>query len=137
MTFSHVLGAASAAMTPSAVKSAAGELRKSEPRFLSPAMKSSFLPGVVTGAAGAYMWKKHRVLGFLMGDAIGARAYQIYRGDNRKGAVADIAAAGAGVAGSLYWKKHPVLGWIGGSLAGAVVTSFVEGSTAYKIRHGF
>lgn len=132
MKFSHVLGA----VTPSTVKTAAAEMQKSEPKMLSHAMKTSFLPGLAAGGAGAYAWGEHRVLGFFLGDAVGSRAYELYKGGNRKGNIADIAATGAAVYGSLKWKKHPIGGFLLGALAGGVVTSFIEGSSTYRIRTG-
>lgn len=132
MKFSHVLGA----VTPGTVKTAAAELQKSEPKMLSHSMKTSFLPGILAGGAGAYAWKGHRVLGFIAGDAVGSRLYELYKGGNRKGNLADLAMTGGAVYASLHYKKHPILAFLGGALAGGVVTSFIEGSSAYRIRTG-
>lgn len=91
-------------------------------------------PGVVAGAAGAFAWKSHRVLGFLAGHAIGASAVPFLRneGNDRRAALCQLGVEGAGVAGALYFgrKSTPkaILGWVGGLIAGAVATSFVQGS---------
>jgi hypothetical protein len=86
----------------------------------------AILPGAGGAVVGAYWWKKHRVLGALVGHALGSNAKPLYDGD-RKHALCQMGAEGAAVAGSLYWKKHPILGWIAGGLAGSVALSFVAG----------
>jgi hypothetical protein len=89
----------------------------------------SLVPGAVGAAIGAFAWKKHPVLGLVMGFAVGDNAMELWKGDRTK-AVCKLAVEGAGVVGALKFKKHPVLGFIGGALAGAVATSFVDGSPA-------
>lgn len=89
----------------------------------------TLVPGAVGAAAGAFMWKKHPVLGLIAGFAVGDNAMELWKGD-RMAAACKLAVEGAGVAGALHFKKHPVLGFIGGALAGAVATSFVDGSPA-------
>lgn len=87
-------------------------------------------PGVVSGIAGAFVWKEHRVLGFLAGHAIGASAVPFIRneGNDRRAALCQLGIEGAGVAGALGWKKHPILGWFAGGIAGAIASAFVVGS---------
>lgn len=84
-------------------------------------------PGLAGAAAGAFLWKRHRVLGALGGHAAVQAGYDYYRG-HKKEAACNLAVEGAGIAGSLYFKKHPVLGWLGGVVAGGVATYFVAGS---------
>jgi len=93
------------------------------------ATMKSMLPGVAGAVAGAFVWKRHPVLGILAGHALGSNAMALWKGD-RKTALCNVAVEGAGVFGALKYKKHPVLGWLGGTLAGAVATSFVDGSPA-------
>lgn len=104
--------------------------KKEPPKPSAGQLVSSLLPGVAGGAAGAYLWKKHRVLGFLAGHAVGSTAYPIYRGrgDERKRALYQLGVEGAGVAGALYYKKHPVVGWLGGVVAGSLVSALMPDS---------
>lgn len=89
-------------------------------------------PGVAAGTAGAVIWKKHRVLGFLAGHAVGQSGYQFIRGGDKKKAICNLAVEGAGVVGALklFKGRKPVYGWLAGVLGGAVVTAFVPGSPA-------
>lgn len=86
-------------------------------------------PGIGVAAAGAYAWKKHRVLGALLGHAVGSNAYKFYKGDKTH-AWTQLAVEVVGVLGALKWKKHPVLGWGAGIVAGTLATSFVPGSAS-------
>lgn len=88
---------------------------------------SRFAPGLAGAGAGGYAWKKHRVLGALLGHAVVQSGYDYMKGRKRE-ALCQLAVEGAGVGGALYYKKHPVLGWLGGVVAGAVATYFVPGS---------
>lgn len=100
-----------------------------------PSVSKSMLglaPGLAGGGAGALAWKKHRVLGFLGGHALGSNVYPIFRGSaqERKSALCRLGIEGSGVAGALMLKKkmHPVLGWLVGIVAGTAVTAFVPNS---------
>lgn len=88
------------------------------------------IPGVIGGALGALVFKKHRVLGLLGGHALGSTAYQLYRndGDDREIALYRLGIEGAGIAGALAFKKHRALGWIGGVASAAAVSTFIPGS---------
>lgn len=104
----------------------------------------AWIPGLAGGAVGAYMWKRHRVLGFLAGHAVGSNATKLYKGD-RKSALCDLAVEGAAILGALNYKKlplikhlsktvGPVAGFAGGLAAGLVATSFVDGSPASELK---
>lgn len=129
-----------AAMAPPPVDSIQGAgdtVAVTKPAESSPSVGKSIAglaPGVAGGALGAVVWKKHRVLGFLAGHAVGANAKALYSGD-RTGAMCRVAIEGSGVAGALLLKKrmHPVFGWMLGVAAGAVATSFVKNS---PMKHG-
>lgn len=75
------------------------------------------------GAAGYYLWPKHRVLGLLTGLVVAGEAAEV-----KYGAGFDVARAvghAGSVAGSLYWRKHPVWGYVlGGVGASAVAAVF-------------
>ena len=93
-----------------------------------------FVPGAAGAAVGAYVWKKHRILGVLAGHAVANSAFEFYQG-KRKEAVCDLVVEGAGVLGSLYNKKipfvkkgGPIAGYVAGLVAGCVATYFVDGS---------
>jgi hypothetical protein len=90
------------------------------------------LPGLGGGVVGALSWKRHRVLGFLLGHALAATAVPLYRGhgNERKRALCQLGVEGAGIGGALLWKDHPVLGWIGGIMLGTGVTMLIPGSPA-------
>jgi hypothetical protein len=93
-------------------------------------MRTSVVPGLVVGTVGAVAWKKHRVLGFLAGDALGMNAYDIAKGSKteRISAVCNLGVTGAAVAASLNWHKHPFWGYVLGSIGASIVTSFVPGN---------
>jgi hypothetical protein len=88
---------------------------------------TDWLPGLVGGGVGYAMWKKHPVLGFLGGHALGQVAGDIYRGDVR-GGLCNLGVEAAGIAGALKWKKHPVFGWLVGVVAGTAAAAMVPGS---------
>lgn len=88
---------------------------------------TDWLPGLVAGGIGYATWKKHRVLGFLGGHALGSVAGDIYHGNMREG-LCDLGVEVAGIAGALKWKKHPVFGWLVGVVAGTAITAMVPGS---------
>jgi hypothetical protein len=92
----------------------------------------AFAPTLVGGAAGAMLWKKHRVLGFLAGQSLAYNGAALLKGnaDQKKEAMYQLAVEGSGIGGALYLKKymHPVFGWIVGIVAGTVATSMLPGS---------
>lgn len=88
---------------------------------------SDWLPGLAGGAIGYVGWKKHPILGFLGGHALGSVAGDIYRGDVR-GGLCNLGVEAAGIAGALRWKRHPVFGWLVGIVAGTAVAAMVPGS---------
>lgn len=133
----NVIGAVidiAAALVPPAVKAGAPAMVVSPKEPMSDKLKK-FAPHAVGLAAGAFFWKKHRILGALAGHALVNSAYEYYKGDKKK-AMCDLAVEGAGVAGALYHKKlplagkSPVIGWAMGIVAGSVGTYFVDGSPA-------
>lgn len=91
------------------------------------------LPGVAGAVAGAVMWKRHPILGLVMGHAVGTNAMELYKGDRTK-ALCSLAVEGAGTYAALKYGKgrtvRSVVAFVGGALAGAVATSFVDGSPA-------
>jgi hypothetical protein len=88
-----------------------------------------FAPGILGAVVGAGAWGEHRILGALIGHALGSNAMGLYSGD-RKRALCKLGVELAAVAGALYYKKHPVVGYGLGFAAGAIATSFVDGSPA-------
>ena len=112
-----------------------GALSIAEPKASDPSLAKTIVPGAAAGVVGAFLWKKHPVLGFLAGDAIGLNAVRIIRGhgDDRRRAATNMALGASGIIGSLMWQRRPVWGWFVGHLVGAVATSFVPGSNAYNL----
>lgn len=90
-----------------------------------------FAPRLGGAAAGAYVWKKHRILGAVIGNAFGQAGYEFYKG-NKTAALCELVVDGAAVFGALKYKggKSPLVGFVGGLLAGSIATYFVPGSPA-------
>lgn len=119
------------AVAPAAGPAAQAMTKQKSSADMGKALTHSLLPGLAVGAAGAYFWRKHRVLGFLGGSALGAVAYPLYKGEDRAKAGLCLGAVGAGVFASLKWKKHPALGYVGAAaavgLAAPVAVSKLKG----------
>jgi len=86
------------------------------------------VPGVLGGAVGAYAWKNHRILGFLVGHAVASTVHPLVTGKKRKEAMFQLGVEGAGIAGALAWKKHPFFGWLAGGVAGMLATGLIKSS---------
>ncbi len=74
------------------------------------------LPALAGGAAGAILWKDHRVLGFLGGNSIGANAPLLLDGRYRREALCNMGQTGGGIAGSLMLPGRPIIGYLLGHL---------------------
>lgn len=121
-----------AALMPPA-KAADGAIVKAERESASSAVLK-FVPGLAGAGVGALVWKKHRVLGALLGHAVVGNVLPIVRGGaDRKRAMCQLGVEGAGIAGSLLWDEHPIFGWGAGILAGAAVTAFIKGSPTNEL----
>ncbi len=96
------------------------------------------LPAVACGTAGFFAWKSHPVLGFFLGETIGANAYRLYRGegDDRARAVCGLATQALACVVSLGWKEHPFYGFCVGYVAGSSLTALVPGSNAHVVVAG-
>lgn len=121
------------ATTPGAIAPAAAPAAAPGESLTSKAMK--FAPGAAGAAAGAYLWKNHRILGALAGHAIVNSGYDAMKGGDKVKSACQGVVEGAGVLGSLYNKKmpikfarNPIIGYVVGVLAGAAATYFVPGS---------
>lgn len=119
-----------AAMTPPPRPEPSTAIEKASPSSAKK-VAMELAPGLLGGAVVATAWSEHRVLGFLLGLALGDSAYDLYKGSKRR-ALCNVAVAASGVVGSLvaheHLKWHPALGWLAGEAAGAVATAFVPGS---------
>lgn len=80
---------------------------------------------VVGGAAGAFLWKKHPVLGGALGLVVGRNAKALMEPAQRKAALGDVACTGVGVLAAKHWKKHPILAFLGGVMAACLVKNKV------------
>ncbi len=91
-------------------------------------------PGVAGGLAGAYAWKKHRVLGFLAGHAVASNVMPIVRNKDgeRKDALHMLGVEGSGVVGALMNKRSPALGWVVGTAVGIAASSVFSDSPIRK-----
>lgn len=72
-------------------------------------------------AAGAWYWKKHRVLGGIIGASVGRNVPALLRPAERNAAACNLGATAAAVAAARYFPKHPVLGFLGGLVASEAV----------------
>lgn len=89
----------------------------------------ALVPGAIGAGFGALAWKRHRVLGAVVGHALATTALPLVRGGaDRRRALCQLGVEGAAVAGSLLYDKHPILGFVGGLAVGAAATAFVPGS---------
>ena len=118
-TIMDVLGAAATATVPA---QPAFKKALSQRTLDSETVMYSMIPGLVAAGAGAFLWKKHRVLGALGGFALGAAVSPVAKDEDRTKVLCGVGATGLGIFASLKWKKHPVLGYIGGAIAGTVLS---------------
>lgn len=123
----HLVGAVSQAVPAVPVSSAIVETAKQKPGAMA-MLTHEVLPGLAVGGLGAFLWKRHRVLGFFAGTAVGMNAYPLVKGESRVSHLCNVGVAAAGVGTSLYWKKHPVLGYLGGVLGAGILTLPLRGS---------
>lgn len=107
-----------------------------EPKAGDPELYKTIVPGAAVGVAGFFAWKKHPVLGFLAGDAIGLNGARLIRNgaDDWKTAACNLGLAASGIVTAVAFEKklHPFFGWWVGHILGAVATGFVPGSNANK-----
>lgn len=90
-----------------------------------------FAPRLGGAAVGAYVWKKHRILGAVLGNAVAEAGFEFYKGEKTR-AACELLVDGAAVFGALKYKggKSPLVGFVGGLLAGSIVSYFIPGSPA-------
>jgi hypothetical protein len=94
-------------------------------------LKYGVAPALAASIAGALLWKKHRVLGFLAGGTLGASIYPISKGgDTRTNALLKTAGSAASIGGALMWKNHPILGYLAGGTVFGVVGAVAARSIA-------
>ncbi len=97
----------------------------------------ALIPSVVGAAAGAYVWKKHRILGGIAGMSVAPNVLRLIKSGERVKALCSIGATGVGVMGSLKWKRHPILGFVAGEVVGLVASAFVPGSDMNDAYHAW
>lgn len=118
-----VLGTEGAPMSPSGIVKSGGSTLS---RFLddikrrTPDEIKDGAGTIVGAAAGALLWREHRVLGFLLGASLGRNVPALRKREYRRAALCNIGITGAGVLGSLKIPTHPAvgfgLGWAGGGV---------------------
>ena len=86
--------------------------------------------GAGAGYVGYRVWKKHPVLGALVGASAGFHALNIAKGDEalRKDALIGLGVIGVGTGASLVWKRHPAWGYLLGAGAASIASAFIPGS---------
>lgn len=122
-----------AALTPPATGGAAALMKQDQPRPSAADAALGMVPGLVGGGLGALAWKRHRVLGFLAGHAVGSVVRPLVTGKGRMQAFTQVGVDAAVIGGALLWKKHPFWGGVIGLLAGATVAGFVKDSASRDI----
>lgn len=107
---SSVLGANVSAANPSSVEEFLRDVKATAP----PDVKDGATT-VAGAAAGAFLWKRHRVLGLLGGGSLGRNVPALFRPSERRAALCNIGQTGGGVLGSLIIGGAPgfILGWLG------------------------
>lgn len=82
----------------------------------------------IGAAAGALLWKEHRVLGLLGGLAAGSAVPSLLVKEERVDALCRLGVATLATVGSLSMPKHPVVGFVLGSVLGVAGSALVPGS---------
>ncbi len=86
------------------------------------------VPTLAGAAAGAILWRDHRVLGAVAGASLARNVPALLRASERSSATWNLATTGGGVLGSLVVKNHPIAGFV----AGVVAAGFVLHSLGVK-----
>lgn len=82
-------------------------------------------PMVLGGAAaGAYFYKKHRVLGAIGGASLARNAPALLKDDSRREALCNMGQTGAAIYASQMMKGSPVIGFLIGHLAAGAALHF-------------
>lgn len=111
----HVVGADP---QPSPAPSSAGDYLRNLAARAPGDVDASVPITVGSAAAGAYLYKKHRVLGLIGGASLGRNVPALLNASERGYAIRNLGSTGLGIGGSLYMKKHPVLGFLLGKAIG-------------------
>ena len=78
--------------------------------------------GTIGGlSVGAWYWKKHRVLGGIVGASLGRNVPALLRPAERNSAACNLGATAVAVAAARYFPKHPIIGFLGGLVASEAV----------------
>jgi len=102
---------------------------------LTPTERATAIRGVSSvggGIAGAYLWSRHRVLGFFAGAALAGAAAAVAQGKGAREVAHRLVPTATATAGSLLWRRHPVLGFIGGGIAGGIAAETMVDKLASK-----
>lgn len=125
----EVLGAAGGAMVAVAKNDAVAKQAEADRmgRFF-----ESFGVGIAGGVLGAFLWKKHRVLGFMGGHSLAYNATEVYLGGAKSDALYSVGVGGLSIASSLHFKRHPFWGYVGANVLAESTLAFVPGTPANK-----
>lgn len=78
-------------------------------------------------AAGAFLWKEHRILGAIGGASLGRNIPALFVGAQRGAALRNLSTTAGGIIGSLLIPVHPALGFAAGLVAVGLVHHFGGG----------
>lgn len=79
---------------------------------------------VVGAAAGAVLWRQHRVLGAVLGASLGRNLPALLDSGLRRHAVCNMGTTGAAVAGALIFERNPLVGFGAGWVAANALVYF-------------
>lgn len=139
--YMEILGATATETVPP-VRTAAGVTNLATRASQSPLFDPTKAPitmkdlafSVLGGLGGAMLWKKHRVLGFLGGVAVGSSVEPMMRGagSDRSDVAYRLGIVGAGVGTALYFggksNTGRAVGYAGGALGATLLTAYANGS---------
>lgn len=78
--------------------------------------------------AGALLWRRHRVLGFLGGGALAGNAYAVATSERSlTSATRRLGQHVMATVGALSLPSHPALGYVGGVVAGSILLNGDDG----------
>ena len=116
-----------------------GVLEKMKPRESAGRQLLGWAPGLAGLVVGATAWKRHRVLGALVGNAIGQNAWSLVKGgEARKDALYSLGIEGAAIGGALLCSSdeheylYPALGYGVTFALATIASSFIPGSPVRK-----
>jgi hypothetical protein len=107
------------------------------PRWAPPPLSwSASAIAIAAGVAGALLWRKHRVLGFLGLSALASNAHAVAAGDRTwKVGAERVGRHVVATAGSLALPSHPAIGYVAAAVAAELLLDDKEGGLLVEWAH--